>query len=89
MKYSTQVKSVSYFKSHLAEIILEVAQTREPMMLTQNGEAKLIVMDIRSYEEQQEMFALFKLLAMGNQEIEKGNFQNAADVFIELDGEES
>ena len=50
MKYSTQVKPISYLKSHAAEIVTTLSQTREPLLITQNGEAKLVVMDVQSYE---------------------------------------
>ena len=85
MKFSTQVKPISYLKSHAAEIIRDIAESREPMLITQNGEARLVVMDVRSYEEHQETFALLKLLALGNREIDQGRFKSAADVFAEMD----
>jgi prevent-host-death family protein len=89
MKYSTQVKPVSYLKSHAAEIIRDISESRKPMLITQNGEARLVVMDVRSYEEQQESLALLKILALGNREIEQGNFRLADEVFAELDGEDT
>ena len=55
------------------------------MLITQNGEAKLVVMDVKSYEEQEETLALLKMLALGNREIEKGRFRPADDVLAELD----
>ena len=85
MKFSTQVKPISYLKSHAAEIIKDISERREPMLITQNGEAKLVVMDVRSYEEQEGTLALLKLLALGNREIEQGHFRPANDVFAELD----
>ena len=85
MKFSTQVKPISYLKSHAAEIIKDISERREPMLITQNGEAKLVVMDVRSYEEQEETLALLKVLALGNREIEQGHFRPANDVFAELD----
>ena len=85
MKFSTQVKPISYLKSHAAEIVKDITENREPMLITQNGEAKLVVMDVKSFEEQEETFALLKLLALGNREIEQGKFRNAEDVFAELD----
>ena len=87
MKYSTQVKPISYLKSHAAEIIRDISATREPMLITQNGEAKLVVMDVRSYEEQEETLALLKLLAMGNREIEQVHFRTADEVFADIDRE--
>ena len=68
MKYSTQVKPISYLKSHAAEIVTTLSQTREPLLITQNGEAKLVVMDVQSYEEQEQAIALLQLLAQGRRE---------------------
>jgi prevent-host-death family protein len=87
MKFSTQVKPISYLKSHAAEIIRDITETREPMLITQNGEAKLVVMDVRSYEEHEETLALLKLLALGNREIEQGQFRAADEVFADVDRE--
>ena len=85
MKFSTQVKPISYLKSHAAEIVKDITANREPMLITQNGEAKLVVMDVKSYEEQEETLALLKILALGNREIEQGKFRSAKDVFDDLD----
>ena len=88
MKFSTQVKPISYLKSHAAEIVREISESREPMLITQNGEAKLVVMDVRSYEEHEATLALLKLLALGNREIEQGKFKPASDVFAAIDKED-
>lgn len=57
-------------------------------MITQNGEAKLVVMDVQSYEEQAQTLALLKILALGNREIEQGLYRTANEVFTDLDKEE-
>ena len=85
MKFSTQVKPISYLKSHAAEIVKNISESREPMLITQNGEAKLVVIDVQSYEEHEETLALLKLLALGNREIEQGKFRPASEVFKEID----
>lgn len=85
MKYSSQIKPISYLKSHTAEIVKNLSETREPLLITQNGEAKLVLMDVNSYEEQQETLALLKILALGNREIEQNKFRDAEEVFAELD----
>ncbi len=85
MKFSTQVRPISYLKSHAAEIVKNISLSREPMLITQNGEAKLVVMDVRSYEEHEETLALLKILALGNREIEQGKFRSATDIFEEMD----
>ncbi|MDQ0569707.1 prevent-host-death family protein [Variovorax paradoxus] len=89
MKFSTQVKPISYLKSHAADIVKTISENREPMVITQNGEAKLVVMDVRSYEEQEETLALLKILALGHREIEQGQFRSATEVLATLDGEDA
>ena len=54
------------------------------MVITQNGEAKAVVQDIRSYEQTQETLALLKILALGGHQIESGQVQPAADAIARL-----
>jgi prevent-host-death family protein len=77
MRYSTQVRPISYLKAHAADVLLNLAERREPMVITQNGEAKAVVQDVASYEETQETLALLKLLALGNRDIEAGRTKPA------------
>jgi len=85
MKLSTQIKPISYLKSHAAEIVKDISESQEPMLITQNGEAKLVVMDVRSYEQQEETLALLKILAMGSRDIEHGRYRDVEELFAELD----
>ncbi|MDE2418491.1 MAG: type II toxin-antitoxin system Phd/YefM family antitoxin [Burkholderiales bacterium] len=85
MKLSTQIKPISYLKSHTAQIVRELSESREPMVITQNGEATLVVIDVKSYEERENTLALLKLLALGNREIEQRKFRDAEEVFANLD----
>jgi len=84
MRYSAQVKPISYLKAHAAEILLNLSEKREPMVITQNGEAKAVIQDVASFEETQETLALLKLLALGNQDIESGRTKPARDVVARL-----
>ena len=72
MKYSTQIKPISYLKANAAEVIRELTETRAPLVITQNGEAKIVIQDVASYEETQATMALLKILALGNRQIEEG-----------------
>ena len=84
MKYSTQVKPLSYLKANAAEVIRNLAYRREPLIITQNGEATAVIQDIASYEETQEALAFLKLLALGNRQIEAGDLIPATDAFRQL-----
>ena len=84
MKLSSQIKPISYLKAHAAEIVRNLGEEREPLIITQNGEAKVVLQDIESYEQTQETMALLKILALGTRQIEEGKVQPAADVLSRL-----
>jgi PHD/YefM family antitoxin component YafN of YafNO toxin-antitoxin module len=84
MKYSNQVKPISYLKSHAAEIVTTLTETREPMLITQNGEARLVVMDVKSYEEQEQAIALLQILTHGQREIAQSRHRPLAKVLSRL-----
>ena len=80
MRYSTQIRPISYLKANAAEILLDLAEQRQPMVITQNGEAKAVIQDVATYEQTQETLALLKLLALGNQQIAQGKVKPLAEV---------
>jgi len=80
LRYSTQIKPISYVKANAAEILLDLAETQEPMIVTQNGEAKAVLQDIASYEATQNTLALLKILALGRDDYEAGRTIPLADV---------
>lgn len=84
MKLSKQIKPLSYVKAHASEILDDMAETRNPMVITVNGEAKGVLQDVRSYEETQETLALLKILAMSEKEIDEGKVYPAKDVFARI-----
>lgn len=75
-----RIKPISYFKANAAEIIRDLAEVREPMVITQNGEATAVIQDIHSYQATQETLALLQLLAMGREEVAAGKVKPAREV---------
>ncbi|EJL29492.1 type II toxin-antitoxin system Phd/YefM family antitoxin [Novosphingobium sp. AP12] len=72
MRLSTQVRPISYLKANAAEVLSDLAESRQPMVITQNGEAKAVLQDVASFEQGQETLAMLKLLALGQGDIEAG-----------------
>ncbi len=84
MRYSSQVKPISYLKANAAEVLTRLAEQRTPMVITQNGEARAVLQDVASFEETQETLALLKILALGNQDMAAGKVKPVADVVARL-----
>ncbi len=80
MRYSTQIRPISYLKANAAEVLQELTDQRQPMVITQNGEAKAVIQDVATYEQTQETLALLKILALGNRQVSQGRVKPLADV---------
>ena len=89
MRYSSRIKPITYLKSHAAEILLTLGEKRQPLIITQNGEAKAVLQDVASFEATQETLALLKILALGNQEIADGKVKPVAEVVAQLKSKRS
>lgn len=84
MRCSSQVKPLSYLKANAAEVLTYIAERSEPMVITQNGEAKAVLQDVASFEETQETLALLKILALGNQDVAASKVKPVNDVVARL-----
>ena len=84
MKLSSRIKPISYLRAHASEIVRTLGTQREPLVITQNGEAKAVLVDIDSFERTQETMALLKILVLGTSQIEARKVQPAADVLARL-----
>lgn len=81
MKFSEAVKPISYLKTHASEVIRDVAENRKTLIITHNGEAKVVLQDVKVYEKTQESIALLKILALSGKEIKKGNYKTLEKSF--------
>lgn len=73
MKPSEDIKPVTYMKTRSAELIKRVTQKGRPIVITQNGEAKVVVQDIRAFERDREALLMLKLLSQGIRDAEEGH----------------
>ena len=76
MILSEAIKPISYLKAHASEVIRDVTNNQKTMIITQNGEAKVILQDIKLYEKTQESLALLKILAMSNKNLNDGKVKS-------------
>lgn len=84
MKLSKAVKPISHIKSHASEIISEISETGNPVVVTVNGEARVIIQDIKEYEKDRESMAMLKMLAMGRKDVLEGRHKPIHQTFAEL-----
>ena len=78
------IKPISYVKTNAADMMKYVNERRNPIIITQNGEAKAVLVDIQTYQETQDAFALLHLIKLAEKDIQNGNFESSEKVFSDL-----
>ena len=81
MQIVNDIKSVTYLKNRAADVLKHINETRRPMIITQNGEAKAVIQDPKSYEDLKNAISLLKLLSFAEEDIKSGNIHSEEDVF--------
>lgn len=85
MKPSESIKPISYLKAHASEMIRDVNENHKTLIITQNGEAKVVIQDIKSYENMRETHALLKILALSSNNIRQGRIKKAETAFVDIE----
>lgn len=85
MRIKEDIRPISYIKANAAEILSQVNQTHRPVYVTQNGEARAVLLDTDSYEKMKQALGLLKLLAQGEHDIVDEKFLSQEDFFSAMD----
>ncbi len=81
MQLKKDIRSISYVKANASEILSQVNDTKSPVYVTQNGEAKAVIMDPESYDNLNNSLKLLKILAQGEKDTESENYEEQSVVF--------
>ena len=84
MMLSKNIQPVSYLQANTAEIIENLNNTHQPMIITQNGKAAMVIQSVTDYEQTLESLALLKLLAQSQQAVKAGKVVSSAEAFAQL-----
>ena len=84
MKLSESVKPITYFKAHSSDVLNRLDQDGNPLIITQNGEARAVVMGIREYERLKNAVALMQLIAQSERSIREGQGKSLDEGFESL-----
>ncbi|MCX6149699.1 MAG: type II toxin-antitoxin system Phd/YefM family antitoxin [Ignavibacteriales bacterium] len=84
MKFSESIKSISYLKTHASEVIRDIAENQRTMVITHNGEAKVIIQDVKIFEQTQEALALLKILALSGKNLKQRNYKPLDKTFKDV-----
>lgn len=85
MQMINDIKPVTYLKNRAADVLKQINETHRPMIITQNGEAKAVIQDPKSYEDMKNAISLLKLLSFAEEDIKNGTLHSQEDVFSSIE----
>lgn len=84
MDLEKNIRPISYIKTNAADMIRQINETRNPLVITQNGEAKGVLLDPKSYQEMVDALGILKLLAQSEKAIENGQTKSQEQVLAAM-----
>ena len=78
------IKPISYVKTNAADMMNFVNDKKEPLIITQNGESRAVLIDVESYQEMKDAFNLLKMIQFSEKDIRSGRSKPAKEVFSNL-----
>lgn len=81
MSSKRDIKPITYLKSKTAELVLEVRETGRPVTITQNGKARVVVMDVATYDRWRAALAILKLASHAEADVDAGRTVSSEEAF--------
>jgi prevent-host-death family protein len=84
MKLTRDIQSLSVFKRDSSKFVSQMKRTKQPIVLTVNGKASLVVQDAESYQEllvAKEKIETLKAIQKGLVEIKNGQSKSSDQFF--------
>jgi len=78
------VRPISYIKTNAADMMKYVNECKNPVVITQNGEAKAVLLDVQSYQDMHDAFNLLKLVQLSEKDVRAGLCKDSDQVISEL-----
>ena len=69
INFTEDIKPISYIKTHTAQVMKQIKEKNNPVVITQNGEAKAVLMDVKHYQKIINAMNLLKILSIGENDI--------------------
>jgi len=85
MNIKEDIKPISYIKTNAADMLKRVNDTHHPMIITQNGEAKAVLLDTETYQSMINSIGILKIMSQSENDIEKGEVTDQDQLFNNFD----
>ncbi|MFA6143081.1 MAG: type II toxin-antitoxin system Phd/YefM family antitoxin [Candidatus Omnitrophota bacterium] len=84
VNFKADIKPISYIKTNAADMMKYINETHSPIVITQNGEARAVLLDIESYQNMENAFTMLGMIRLAEKDIKNGKVKSADEVFADL-----
>lgn len=84
VRISEGIVPISEFKAQATDLLRRVAESGEPLVITQNGKAAGVLLSPRSYDELTERARFLAAIDEGLADVEAGRVHSHEDVVAEM-----
>jgi prevent-host-death family protein len=81
------IKPISYIKTNAADMIDYINDHKNPIIVTQHGEARGVLLDVESYQNMVNTLSIMKLLQVSEKAIQDGKVYDNENVFLKYKSE--
>jgi PHD/YefM family antitoxin component YafN of YafNO toxin-antitoxin module len=78
------IKPISYIKTNAADMMVYINDHKNPIIVTQHGEARGGLLDVESYQNMVNALSIMKLLQVSEKSIQDGKVYDNEEVFSSL-----
>ncbi len=72
MRLKEDIKPIAYLQDRATDLLKQVNDSRRPVVITEGGEARAVVLDVESYETLRDATMLLQLAAQGEADLQAG-----------------
>ncbi len=87
MTTRTHIRPIAWLGEHPGEALRELDADRRPVVLTEAGEARAVLMDLETWEERERAFLMLKLMAQSEADVAAGRTMSQADAFARAEAQ--
>ena len=83
MNLQKDIKPITYLQNRTTDVVQEVSAGRT-MVITQNGEAKMVIMGVAEYDRLQSALSLLRIMQHSEADVKRGRTVPQEAVFAEI-----
>ena len=84
MNLRRDIKPITYLKNRTTDVVKEVSEGRT-IVITQNGEAKMVIIGVEEYDRLQSALALLKIVQHSEADVKRGRTLSQEKVFERIE----